>query len=211
MPQACWDQSLQQLALLQANEQPREKTYPYPKYSSSDDWQDPVNRGKSRPGEPKQPDRHKHRPDDDGGQAELRLALAGDARGRLVPVDEPHADLLPDAARHGTRKHAEQQAQERQARLPQVEAEGALEDEWEGPEEEVQDPQEDGRVEVEDERHGLEEQDLEGPEERVAHGPEKGFVGLFDRSSPPLVARVLALLLGLVAQHDGVCGDSRLT
>lgn len=75
----------------------------------------------------------------------------------------------------------------------------------ESAEEEVKNAEKDGRINVEDETHGLEDEQLEGSEKREADCVTDGLFRLLDGCLPPVISCFLPLLDCFLLQHRGIC------
>ena len=180
---------------------------PKSEHARPDDRDNPVHRRVRREPKPKQADGDQRRARNDGRQLVLGL-VPGLARRLLAARGQPLPRLVPYRRRGAASGHGDEEAHEGQADLPQVEAVVPAEDEGESAEEEVQDAEEDGRVDVEDEAHGLVDEQLEGPQQGIADRLTDGLLLLFDRSFPPLVTCFLSQLLCLSLQQDRIYGQS---
>ena len=143
---------------------------------------------KRRPSKHENPGRNQERAHNGRRKTKLRLAGALDARLSLKPVDEPAPDAVPQRIRHDAKDHAHQDARKGQAHLPGIEAVVRPKHERKGPEEEVQDAEEDGREETQVQAHGFEEEELKGPQEGLADGVGDGPLELVCRGCPSGVA-----------------------
>lgn len=137
---------------------------PDSKYGRSNDGNDPVHPRIRGPCKHEDASRHQHGTHDGRRQAELGLAGPLDARLLL----QFQRKTLADAGPQGTCSHcgdeADANAQEGQADLPQVERVVCSKDEREGPEEEVQNTEENGPKDAQAQAHWLENEQLERPQ-----------------------------------------------
>ncbi len=136
----------------------------------------------------KQSDADKRRADNDRWQLVFRLSFW--LAGLLTALfRKPIAGSLPyRRARHCQNHRSNEQPHEAQPNLPQVEAVVVREDEREGAEEQVQDAEKNGGVEIQDKGHGLIDQYLERPNGGVLERSPEGFFGSFQRCSPSIVS-----------------------
>jgi hypothetical protein len=157
--------------------------------------------GIRREPEPEQPPCDERRAEHDHRQLVLGLLAAAAALG------EPPAQPVPEGRRHCRQRHGHEDTQEGQPDLPEVEAVVGREDEWKGAEEEVQQPEEHGRVQVEDQAHGLVVEHLQRTQQRHADGLPHGTgrAGLHGRQVARVAGR-LAEAGGFVGEEDGVRG-----
>jgi len=177
---------------------------PCAEHGRSDNGSDPVNVGVRRPAEDEEADGDEEGTADGGRQAELGLAAADGARVALEAGDEAVANVVPEGVGGRGEEHADEDAHEGEADLPEIEAVDVAEDEGEGAEEEIEDAEEDGGEEAEVEDHGLEDEELEGTLEGDADCADDGLVSLLHGGFPAVVAGFAALLDGFGAEDDGV-------
>jgi hypothetical protein len=88
---------------------------------------------------------------------------------------------LQGAGCHG-HHHAQANANERHARLPELEAMVVLENQWEGAEEEVQDREKEGGVETKVQAHGFVDEQEEWPVAGMDDGLERKLPLFFELS-----------------------------